>query len=302
MIISLKFGRLFSTAPNKPKLELQNNRSLIKIEGHGIFDYCQGLITNDIFKLKTEKSLFTMILNSKGRILYDCLVYKVNDHLLLECDKDAASDLTKYLHMFLLRKKISINILDDTSVWALFNSTPIATDFNSFSVFNDPRLPILGQRIICYKTSDIRNELSLEEHDNNLTYQQWRYTYGVTEGSELLKGQSFPLEMNCDYLNCISFNKGCYVGQELTARTYHTGVTRKRIMPLIFDQIPSALDLNTNIYSQSTMDAKRPLGKLRGFCGRVGVALLRIEECLKVDKLFIGGSTAKTFIPDWWKM
>jgi len=301
MRVSVKLARTFSTAPYKPKLELLNYRGLIKVQGDGMYDYCQGLMTNDIFRLKTEKSLFTMILNSKGRVLYDCLVYRMNDHLLLECDKNDAVDLTKYLKTYLLRRKLEINILDNTSVWVLFGSTPVTVEFNSASVFNDPRLPILGQRIITDKTSDIKDEKFLDERDCNFTYQQWRYTNGVAEGCELLKGRSFPLEMNCDYLNGISYNKGCYIGQELTARTHHTGVTRKRIMPIIFDETPTGLDVNVDIYSQSASDTKRPPGILRGLCGKVGVALLRIDECLKAEQLVIGGFTAKTFIPNWWK-
>ncbi|XP_060871919.1 putative transferase CAF17 homolog, mitochondrial isoform X1 [Metopolophium dirhodum] len=302
MRVPMKLARLFSTTTFKPKLELLSHKSLIKIEGDGMYDYCQGLMTNDIFRLKTEKSLFTMILNSKGRVLYDCLVYKVDDHILLECEKDSASDLIKYLRMYLLRRKININVLDDSSVWALFSSTPMDMKLNSVSVFNDPRLPILGQRIISDKTSGIRSEIFLDERDNKFTYQQWRYRNGVAEGSELLKGQSFPLEMNCDYLNGISFNKGCYVGQELTARTHHTGVTRKRIMPLIFDDTPTGLDFDADIYNGSDLGVKRPPGKLRGLCGKIGIALLRIDECLKAEQLIVGGFTAKTFIPNWWKM
>ncbi|CAI6361669.1 unnamed protein product [Macrosiphum euphorbiae] len=302
MRVPMKLARLFSTTTFKPKLELLSHKSLIKIEGEGMYDYCQGLMTNDIFRLKSEKSLFTMILNSKGRVLYDCLVYKVDDHILLECEKETASDLIKYLRMYLLRRKININVLDDTSVWALFSSTPMDMKLNSVSVFNDPRLPILGQRIISDKTSGIRNEIFLDESDNKFTYQQWRYKNGVAEGSELLKGQSFPLEMNCDYLNGISFNKGCYVGQELTARTHHTGVTRKRIMPLIFEDTPTGLDLDADIYNESDLGVKRPPGKLRGLCGKIGIALLRIDECLKAERLIVGGFRAKTFIPNWWKM
>ncbi|XP_027849920.1 putative transferase CAF17 homolog, mitochondrial isoform X1 [Aphis gossypii] len=302
MRVPMKIARLFSTVSFKPKLELLSNKSLIQIDGEGSYDFCQGLMTNDIFKLKTEKSLFTMILNSKGRVLYDCLIYKVNDHILLECEKDAACDLINHLKMYLLRRKLNIKILENTSVWALFSSTPINMELNSVSVFNDPRLPILGQRIISDKTSGIRNEIFLDESDNKFTYQQWRYTNGVAEGSELLKGLSFPLEMNCDYLNGISFNKGCYVGQELTARTHHTGVTRKRIMPLIFDDTPTSLDLDADIYCESDLNVKRPPGKLRGLCGKIGIALLRIDECLKAERLIVGGFTAKTFIPSWWKM
>ncbi|XP_050438125.1 putative transferase CAF17 homolog, mitochondrial isoform X1 [Adelges cooleyi] len=302
MRVPIQYMRFFSTSSYKPKLELLSHRCLLKMKGQGLLDYCQRLMTNDIFRLNTEKCLYTTLLNSKGRVMYDCLLYKVEDHLLIECDKVAASSLCKHLKTYALRKKIEIDIVDDASIWVLFSPSPVNVVDNSTSVFDDPRLPILGQRILSDNISHIKEQIVLDEGENKCSYKKWRYSNGVAEGVELLSSQSFPLEMNCDYLNGISFHKGCYIGQELTARTHHTGVIRKRIMPIIFDkEIPSALELNADIYDKDNPDAKRPLGKLRGLCDNVGIANLRIDECLKAKNLVVGGYSFKTFIPNWWK-
>ncbi|CAH1400617.1 unnamed protein product [Nezara viridula] len=95
-------------------------------------------------------------------------------------------------------------------------------------------------------------------------YTLCRYKLGIGEGiNELLFGQSFPLEMNCDYLNGVSFNKGCYIGQELTARTFHTGVIRKRLMPLLFESEALGVPINTPI-EDPNVTRKSPIGKFGG--------------------------------------
>lgn len=136
---------------------------------------------------------------------------------------------------------------------------------------------------------------------------RFRYRLGVGEGSlDLPTGNCFPLESNGDYLNGISFHKGCYIGQELTARTHHTGVVRKRLMPLIFEQSTSTDDVQ-QIKPEAKIlnESNDNVGKFRNACGNVGLALLRIEEALKSNQLYVqthdGNSLkCKTTKPDWW--
>jgi folate-binding protein YgfZ len=97
--------------------------------------------------------------------------------------------------------------------------------------FYDPRLITLGCRIIC-PTDQLEYEegvVNLKNDDDD--YEAIRLLYGVLEGDEVT--DQFPLNMNFQHLNAISFNKGCYIGQELTQRTHHTGVIRKIAMPFI---------------------------------------------------------------------
>ncbi|XP_050548940.1 putative transferase CAF17 homolog, mitochondrial isoform X1 [Daktulosphaira vitifoliae] len=302
MKLPVRFVRFFSTSLlHKPKLELLNNRCLLKMKGEALLEYCQGLMTNDILQLETKNSLYTMLLNSKGRVLYDCFLYKIDNFILLECDSSIANNLQKHLKMFMLRKKIEIDVLHNAFVWVLFCSTPINIPLDSQNTFDDPRLPFLGKRIISDRYFNMDDKLLLDNQDNTFSYQKWRYTNGVAEGLELLNGISLPLEMNCDYLNGVSFDKGCYIGQELTARTHHTGVIRKRIMPIVFKNAPHKLNIDADIYDNDGIKPKKPLGRLRGICENIGIALLRIDECLKSKNLVADGHDFKTFIPSWWK-
>ena len=101
---------------------------------------------------------------------------------------------------------------------------------DSISYF-DPRLLSLGCRIICPNDSLEIDESLINKKINEDDYEVIRLLYGVLEGEEV--HNEFPLNINFQYLNAISFNKGCYIGQELTQRTYHTGVIRKSVMPFI---------------------------------------------------------------------
>ena len=137
-------------------------------------------------------------------------------------------------------------------------------------------------------------------------YKELRFRLGVGEcPSELQPGKALPLESNADYLHGVSFHKGCYIGQELTARTHHTGVIRKRIMPLIIDN-PQELPLETelNLYNEKS---KKSVGKFKSCVNNYGIGLMRIEDCLKAqnngESIVISDKdniTVKVLKPDWW--
>ena len=92
----------------------------------------------------------------------------------------------------------------------------------------------------------------------------------------------------------VSFHKGCYIGQELTARTHHTGVVRKRLMPLEFDQ-----PLKTQ--TEEILDSEgKSAGKVRNIVGNVGLGLLKIDQVLSSPSLTVDGVTSKTWKPSWW--
>ncbi|CAH1979930.1 unnamed protein product [Acanthoscelides obtectus] len=127
-------------------------------------------------------------------------------------------------------------------------------------------------------------------------YRYHRYNLGIGEGTQdHPPGNSLPLECNCDYLHGISFHKGCYIGQELTARTHHTGVVRKRLMPLCFSKVPSEYPKEDAIIHET-----KNLGKLRGIEGDVGLGLLRIEQTSKLEQIPVGDGLAKVKKPHWW--
>ncbi|XP_001651016.2 putative transferase CAF17, mitochondrial [Aedes aegypti] len=303
----------------KVVLESLESRSILGVRGSDAVPFLQGLITNDMnHLLRGSTSMYAMFLNTSGRVLYDSLIYRVDEkvgqHFLVECDTSVVEQLAKHLNLFRVRKKVEIT-KTDMKMWVAFtaqNSTHDQSpnialkkaDINGTLIFKDARLPELGYRLLT-NSSTVLNDLKTHFSDEidspqNGSFVQHRYSLGIGEGViNLPPGKCFPLENNCDYLHGVSFHKGCYIGQELTARTYHTGVIRKRLMPLIFDQ-PVDCGLLPEDAEIKTMEGQT-VGKLRGYHKTFGLGLLRIEKVIS-SQLMIAGNTyhCKTFKPDWW--
>ncbi|RZB39441.1 GCV T domain containing protein [Asbolus verrucosus] len=322
----LKFGK-FTQFPLKRFLSTSNNvlehlkdRTLIRVSGPEVSNFLQGLITNDIEHLNTELgSMYTMFLNSRGRILYDTIIYRCSeeDTYLVECDSQASDTLQKHLKLYRVRRKIDIaSLKDELKIYVLFNpnsirekvsdklneSSPPTTSriHRDLFIYRDPRIIDLGSRIIAKIDLNVIEQISeisgIETNpDHKKNYRWLRYSLGVGEGiHDLPPGDSFPLECNCDYLHGVSFHKGCYVGQELTARVHHTGVVRKRLMPIRLTKSP------TKAPDEKIVHENVNLGKLRGIENNAGLGLLRITKALAVKEIKLGDGFGATYKPKWW--
>lgn len=320
------------------RLERLTDRSLIRVHGEQSKDFLQSLITNDMNHLNSATTLYAMFLNKAGRVLYDAIVYRPDltaNTYLIECDRQIDVDLQKHLKMFRVRKKIDIDVMSprERSVWVAFGrrpppmsddssaasppppSTLLPRNTDNLFVANDPRVRQMGSRIITngvdVNVADvIGEEILLEPADDggSSSYTEWRYQLGIAEGiDELPVLKCFPLESNCDYLHGVSFHKGCYLGQEFTARTHHTGVVRKRLMPVRFETGASRLSAKSSRHVESTHGVV--LGKTRGFHGDYGLALLKFEAALaETSPLIFGnpkdedhiGVLGRVSRPEWW--
>ncbi|XP_068201626.1 putative transferase CAF17 homolog, mitochondrial [Palaemon carinicauda] len=305
--------------------EAQRHRSLIQVQGSEAASFLQGLITNDVEHLEEgATSIFSMLLNTQGRILFDSLIYKKQDNTyLLECDAKKCEQLVKHLKMYRVRRKINIDHVDGHCVWAVFDNSISFEDITPMDMESlymnpkseskvdlklcdnqnseviatrDPRLRYLGHRLIIPVNSNIKDIIPDTEVSEGL-YKVLRYRLGVCEGiDEIPPTKCFPLEANCDYLHGVSFHKGCYIGQELTARTFHTGVVRKRYMPIVFSAEASHLTFDSGIVN----DKGKVVGKVRGIAGAQGIGLMRIEESLAAKTLTADNLTLVTSRPAWW--
>ena len=314
--------RCFASAEKILLAQRLNERSLLRLSGKDANLYLQGLITNDMKHLESgASSMYTMFLNSKGRVLYDSIIYNTNieNTFYVECDSNASLYLKDHLMHFKVRRKVNIDLLsDEFSVWALafkdyiinpkdvYNYKPVLNELKKnlpqLIITNDPRLPSMGLRVLTQKdynlVSEIKKVADVNVQGENF-YKFLRYNLGIGEGlNELPLEKCFPMEINGDYLHGISFHKGCYVGQELTARTYHTGVIRKRIMPLKFNEEVSITQPGIPIFSVSQLT--KAIGKVFGVEQTSGLGLLRIEEALKADELITFKKKCYTHRPFWW--
>lgn len=253
------------------------------------------------------------------------------DELLIECDSDLASGLANTLYGYRVRRKISLAYKDDLSVWCLYpknskkdigsSGTDLVildpqTDLisNDLTVVCDPRLYMLGARVLADTNQDFESVKTRLQSLINVNiersslgeYITHRYSLGVGEGRmDHPESDCLPLECNADYLNSVSFNKGCYLGQELTARIYFTGVVRKRLMPIVLDPSTGSRELGTLPPLPGTdivNESKKKVGIIRAVSKSRGLALLRYELALSSEKLIHHGSgtSISTCKPDWW--
>ncbi|KAK3798050.1 hypothetical protein RRG08_034610 [Elysia crispata] len=294
-----------SACSNRPyTLSQLESRSIIQLSGNDTFNYLQGLVTNDVHQLadKCPSTQYCMMLNVQGRVLYDLFLYntscKDKSTVLIDVDKTGKEELIKLFKKYKLRKKVDVtDVSDQYKIWCQFNSAISSDSFNLPLTFHDPRVPLFGCRFVLGKNvEDMGNADLVSEED----YTRWRYQLGIPEGVlDLPPGNCLPLESNLAFMNGVNFQKGCYIGQELTARTFHTGVIRKRIVPLQLE-FPAKIECDTTIV---TKEKGKNAGKFRNAVGVYGLGLLRLAH-LK-DELTVMAKdgqivSVKANIPNWW--
>ncbi|XP_058057974.1 putative transferase CAF17 homolog, mitochondrial [Anopheles bellator] len=335
--------RTLSSSPTQPEgpskpfaLEPLRDRSFVRVHGTDSVSFLQGLMTNDMRHFEHSRSLYAMFLRVNGRVFCDALIFRhpaapaPATDFLLECDREVAPRLEKHLKLYRLRKKVTVLAEETYQPWVAFVpdsdeqrvvtldgdiTTGDRPDEDRVNLYKDPRLPRLGYRAL------IRDDTQAASMDRLLElvpgviatdpqYTPFRYSLGVGEGeTNLPDGKCFPLECNCDFLHGVSFHKGCYIGQELTARTYHTGVIRKRLMPVQFTDGLQALEgIPPEVLREAEIKNEdgAVVGKLRGYIAGHGMALLRVEKVLTGTTLAltVPGIPAtipcRTKKPFWW--
>ena len=243
---------------SKPTTALKlNNRSLVRFMGDEAVDFLNDLITADVSLIATSHVQQAMLLTPQGRILYDMLISRDGHDVIIEIDADRRNDFIKKMMMYRLRRPVQITP-DDRDVYVLIG----IEDDNSL---NDPRFDQPIKRF--YGSRD-------DQSGDDAQYQALRYQYGVAEGaSDLPPEKALPLEARLDLNQGISFEKGCYIGQEVTARTRYRGLVKRSYLPILLDRHVAC---PADITSQD-----RVVGQLLGLVeqdnGWIGLASVRLE-------------------------
>ena len=193
-------------------IQLQD-RTIIEVSGDERKKFLQGLITNDINKVSAENLLYACMLNAAGRFLYDFFIFEQNEKIFLDCYAPRCAEIITKLNFYKLRSQVEIKKNEELKI--LWNQT--------HQGFPDPRNQNLGHRL--YTTN-----YPLPTTPHRLNYDLLRISLKTPESElDLSYEKSFILEFGFDALNAVDYNKGCYVGQEPTARTHHLGEIRKKI-------------------------------------------------------------------------
>lgn len=241
-------------------LELEN-RGVVRISGPDSKSLLQGLITSDIEDLSENNALYAALLTPQGKFLFDMLIVQDGDDLLLDTEAERKPDLLRRLMMYKLRADAEITD-DARSVWALFDG-----EAQSGIAYLDPRHKAMHQRVISADCpAPDAAPLPIKK------YEERRIRHGVPDSSRDMKVEKdFWLETDAERLNGVSFTKGCFVGQELTARMKHRMTLKKKLVTLKSDEADIPLD------AEIKTEAGKSAGEVRTGQGPYAIAYFRLE-------------------------
>ncbi len=215
------------------------DRGVVKLNGDDARQFLNNLVTAELAEVRPGTARFAALLTPQGKIVADFLVTEApaghGGGLLLDCPRALAGELAKKLGFYKLRAKVTVeNLTDQLGVLAAWGGSPAMMPDLAFT---DPRSAELGTRILVPEelAAKLAGVLGAElvAADN---YEQQRIVCGVPKGgADFIYGDAFPHEANMDRLEGISFDKGCYVGQEVVSRMQHRGTARTRTVRLIVD-------------------------------------------------------------------
>ena len=207
------------------------DRAVISISGDDAFVFLQGLVSNDVMRLKKGESVYAALLTAQGKFLHDFFLMPQGDSILLDCNKQGAADLLARLAMYKLRSKVTLEAKDDAGVVAVWGEDSGSGFRASEAWFSDPRMPQLGWRFI--GNSDAISARCKEQGmtaADDKAYERCRLSLGVPDGAyDMVREKSLLLEFGFEDLHGVDFAKGCYVGQEVTARSKYRGQMRRFI-------------------------------------------------------------------------
>ena len=246
---------------NIKNVYILNDRAILYINGEDAKDFLQNLISNDIGKVSDTNSCFTSLLTPQGKFLYEFIIIKHKSGFLIDCEKSQVDGLFKQLNIYKLRSQIEILNLSNEFVVAAFSNKKFLTFDNSKDksgftlkyredpIFLDPRNKDLGARLIINLEKLYLSLKKLDLHDADINeYYSLSHKLGIVpKDLNKLQDKLFGIECNFEELNGIDFKKGCYVGQENTARIKLKNKLSKRLLPI--NIINGKLHEGENIYN-----------------------------------------------------
>ncbi|HKT17254.1 MAG TPA: folate-binding protein, partial [Stellaceae bacterium] len=283
-------------------------RGLLEVAGEDRVAFLQGLVSNDVTKAGATRTVFAALLTAQGRYLFDFFVFALDDALYLEAEAARLPELQRRLSLYKLRSKVTLaDASPRLAVAAAFGQDApaalglagegAANEFAGGIAFIDPRLEALGLRFALPRENGFAAlEAAGFARGDDALYDAHRLVLGIPDGSrDLPPEKALLLESGFDEMNGIDWQKGCYMGQELTARMKYRALVKKRLLPV---RIDGALPPPGTPVLLGSDEA----GELRS--GRDGraLALLRldaVEAAAKGTPLVAGGARVTPEKPSW---
>ena len=286
-------------------------RGIVTVAGPDRLEFLQGLVTNDVEKAGPGRALWAALLTPQGKYLHDFFLTDHDAVFSLDCEAGRLMDLGQRLRKYKLRADIELNIGQGLAVYALLDADPAlfglddspgaAAGFAGGTVYVDPRLADIGLRAVGNPEAleAAFAEMGLQA-GGRLAYDDRRISLGLPDGShDMTVEKATLLENGFSELQGVDWQKGCYMGQELTARMRYRGLVKKRLMPFRFD---GALPEDTDRIEAGG----REIGEIRTRSANRGLALVRLDRwrdaVTKGLALAVGTVPVIVEQPDWMQL
>ena len=292
---------------NKNNVYILEDRSILYINGENVSEFLQNLISNDIFKVTETNSCFASLLTPQGKYLYDFIIIKHKSGYFLDCEKKNIEGLLEQLNLYKLRSKVEILNLSNEFVVASISKEKFlelsgskdkaghTVNFNHDPIFLDPRTSELGARLIINLEKLYLSLKKLKLKSSNIDeYYQHSHNLGIPpKETQQLQNKIFGIECNFDKLNGIDFKKGCYVGQENTARINLKDKLNKRLFAI------NVVEGTFNDGDTITFE-KKEIGKIV-INNKFSYAILKYKEKIfNYDSEFVCGNAKIKIIKPIW--
>ncbi len=264
------------------KLAELSDRGVLAVTGEDRVAFLQGLVSNDVDAARPGHAVWAALLTPQGKWLADFFVLSDGERLLLDCERGQMDMLAAKLSRFRLRSRVAVAPAD-LAVFAAWDGEPGAGPM----VARDPRLPGAGWRVLSATT--------LPTNADEADYDRHRLALGLPDGSRDMEAEkTVLLEAGFDELGGVSWTKGCYMGQELTARTRYRGLLKRRLVPVAIEGAAPAA-------GTPVLRGGAEVGTMRSSRDGAGLAVLRLEALL-AERLDCGAAVLIPRIPAWMRL
>lgn len=284
-------------------------RGVLTVGGADRDEFLQGLISNDVERVSADRAIWAAYLTPQGKYLHDFFVTEIDGLIHLDCEMERLMDLGQRLHRHKLRARVDLGLGEGLAVAALLGGDALAAldlpaepgaarNLSDGIVYVDPRLAAIGARAILPAADaaavlEERGFVAAGPED----YEGARLALGLSDGSrDLIVEKSTLLESNFDELNGVDWDKGCYMGQELTARTKYRGLVKKRLLPV-------NLEGDAPKSGEPVLCDGKEIGEMRSSLGSRGLAFIRLDRLAAAQKsgaaITAGAARVTPQKPDW---
>ena len=277
-------------------------KGFIQIDGEEAAPFLQTILTANIDQIAVGGCAPAALLTPQGRVLHDMMIYRcpagadAGSHFIIEADASGLADLFTRLRRYRLRRPVNLEVVEDMTIWLCWGA-PVDIE----GVYHDRRPLSLGCRWLGH--GDAVPPFTAIATRGEITQRQaLRIAAGVPEGPlDLTPERALMLEAGLDRLGAVDFEKGCYIGQEVTARTHYRGLVKRRLVPLHMTAGSPPAPGTEILLNERAVATTKTAAKTEG--GSLCLALIKLSDLHLVlggeAKLQVAGSTADLLIPEW---